>query len=62
MTFEEWWEENGYNNYYGDHTKKITQYAWSAATAAERQRCLDIADRHAQWDVIAKQIKDEIGE
>ena len=63
MTFEDWWEEND---------RRMPEYwsareAWDAATAAERQRCREIAEEHERHasvigQDVANSIAEDIGE
>lgn len=67
MTFEKWWNENGYKHHYSDDIKQLAQYAWFSSTAAERQRCREIVEEVASASSIigigvANQIAEKIGE
>lgn len=61
MQFEEWWHKNDYDLHYGKNIKKITQSAWNAATAAERQRCREIIDEFGRYADIVEMLE-QIGE
>ena len=67
MTFDEWWYKKGYN-YGQEHNRANMEFAWNAATAAERQRCREIALNVGQggisdqWFDCADHIACRIGE
>jgi hypothetical protein len=46
MTFEEWWKTRVVVG--NDNDKDTCRQVWEAATAAERERCAAIADKHAR--------------
>ena len=48
MTFEEWWKTRVVVG--NDNDKDTCRQVWEAATAAERERCAAIADKHARRD------------
>lgn len=66
MTFDEWWEANRPNKFeFGQLS--TAKAAWLAATAAERQRCLEVVKEVASASSIigigvANQIAEKIGE
>lgn len=67
MTFDEWWNDDR-DALSTVADKRLAKSAWNAATAAERQRCREIAlktkDQYASssWKCCAEIIADEIGE
>lgn len=66
MTFDEWWNDD-MDALSTVADKRLAKSAWDAATAAERQRCREIAEEHernagAIGRVVANSIAEEIGE
>lgn len=67
MTFEDWWEKNKPKTF-SIGQLSAAKAAWIAATAAERQRCREIALNVGEeglsdlWFTCADKIADEIGE
>ena len=63
--FEEWWEQNRPKTFTIGQLS-TAKAAWLAATAAERQRCREIALNVGKegflWFTCAEKIADEIGE
>lgn len=66
MTFDDWWETKPMT--FKPTTKAAAKIAWDRATAAERQRCREIALNVGEeglsdlWFTCADKIADEIGE
>ena len=62
MTFDEWWNDDR-DALSTVADKGLAKSAWDAATAAERQRCREIAEEHERHaSVIGRDVANSIAE